>query len=99
MIKDLWLIFVVHLQFLLLFWDSNQADKNPQSLVDFILNQLLYLRGEVAVEVVDEEDVALVQRQLAFPHKGGIVQVNCDDGRPFFRLKRYMKGQLGGGST
>ena len=93
------ILFVLHLQFLLFLRDSNQSDKDPQSLVDLILNQLLYLWREVAVEVVDEEDVALVQRQLAFPHKGGIVQVNCDNGRPFFRLKRYMRGQLGGGST
>ena len=93
------ILFVLHLQFLLFLRDSNQSDKDPQSLIDLILDQLLYLWREVAVEVVDEEDVALVQRQLAFPHKGGIVQVNCDDGRPFFRLKRYMKGQLGGGST
>ena len=93
------IIFVLHLQFLLFLRDSNQSDKDPQSLVDLILNQLLYLWREVAVEVVDEKDVALVQRQLAFPHKGGIVQVNCDDGRPFFRLERYMRGQLGGGST
>ena len=90
---------VLHLQFLLFLRDSNQSDEDPQSLVDLILNQLLYLWREVAVEVIDEEDVALVQRQLAFPHKGGIVQVNCDDGRPFFRLKRYMRGQLSGGST
>ena len=93
------ILFVLHLQFLLFLRDSNQSDKDPQSLVDLILNQLLYLWREVAVEVVDEKDVALVQRQLAFPHKGGIVQVNCDDGRPFFRLERYMRGQLGGGST
>ena len=60
--------FVLHLQFLLFLRDSNQSDKDPQSLVDLILNQLLYLWREVAVEVIDEEDVALVQRQLAFPH-------------------------------
>ena len=62
------IMFVLHLQFLLFLRDSNQSDKDPQSLIDLILNQLLYLWREVAVEVVDEEDVALVQRQLAFPH-------------------------------
>ena len=69
---------LLHLQFLLLLWDSNESHKNPQSLVDLILDQLLYLRREVAVEVVDEKDVTLVQRQLAFPHKGGIVKVNSN---------------------
>ena len=67
------IMFVLHLQFLLFLRDSNQSDKDPQSLVDLILDQLLYLWREVPVEVVDEKDVALVQRQLAFPHKGGIV--------------------------
>ena len=57
-----------HLQFFLLLRDSNQTHKDPQSLVDLILDQLLYLWWEIAVEVVDEKDVALVQRQLAFPH-------------------------------
>ena len=62
------ILFVFHLQFLLFLRDSNQSDKDPQSLIDLILNQLLYLWREVAVEVVDEKDVSLVQRQLAFPH-------------------------------
>ena len=70
----------MHLQFLLLFGDPNQSDKDPQSLVDLILNELLYLRGEVAVEVVDEKDVTLVQGQLAFPYKGGVVEVNSNNG-------------------
>ena len=52
---------VLHLQFLLLLWDPNQTHKDPQSLVDLILDQLLYLRREVTVEVVDEKDVTLVQ--------------------------------------
>ena len=51
----------LHLQFFLLLWDSNQTHKDPQPLVDLILDQLLYLWREVAVEVVDEKDVALVQ--------------------------------------
>ena len=80
----------LHLQFFLLLRDSNQTDKDPQSLVDLVLNQLLYLRREVAVEVVDEEDVALVQGQLAFPHKGGVIEVNGDDSRPFFSLNKKM---------
>ena len=54
-------MFVLHLQFLLFLRDSNQSDKDPQSLIDLILDQLLYLWREVAVEVVDEKDVALVQ--------------------------------------
>ena len=81
----------LHLQFFLLLWDSNQTHKDPQPLVDLILDQLLYLWREVAVEVVDEKDVTLVQRQLAFPHKGGVVEVNSDDSRPLFSLKRCKR--------
>ena len=81
---------LLYLQFLLLLWDSNESHKNPQSLVDLILDQLLYLRREVTVEVVDEKDVTLVQGQLAFPHKGGVIEVNGDDSRPFFSLNKKM---------
>ena len=84
-----------HLQFLLLFGDPNQSDKDPQSLVDLILNELLYLRREVAVEVVDEKDVALVQGELALPHKGRVVEVNSDDCRPFFRLNKDSREEVG----
>ena len=80
----------LHLQFFLLLRDSNQTDKDPQSLVDLVLDQLLYLRREVTVEVVDEKDVTLVQGQLAFPHKGGVIEVNGDDSRPFFSLNKKM---------
>ena len=86
------IVLVLHLQFFLLLRDSNQTHKDPQSLVDFILNQLLYLWREVAVEIVDEKDVALVQRQLAFPHKCGVVEVNSDNSRTFFSLKIHVKG-------
>ena len=83
-------MFLLHLQFLLLLRNSNESHKNPQSLVDLILDQLLYLWREVAVEVVDEKDVTLVQGQLAFPHKGGVIEVNGDDSRPFFSLDKKM---------
>ena len=84
----------LHLQLFLLFRNTNQSDKHPQSLVYLVFNKLLQLGWEVFVEIVNEEDVPFVEGQLTLPDQGGVVEVDCDDGGAALCLVDPGVGQI-----